>query len=310
MSDQASVPRDIQFWHRIHKRMETEKVYGDAFVRYLYQSDLGKRAGSVFTNAVFSKVYGALQDLPLSGRKVRPFVEKFGINLDEYEQGSRRAFDARDSYASFNEFFIRKFKLGKRAFVPQPHRMPAFAEARYFGHASINHDTVFPVKGKYLTAAGILGNPEVAKIFEGGPLLIARLCPVDYHRFHYPDSGKVIDQWRVKGRYDSVNPVALRHKPDIFIANERHVSLLQTENFGRMAYIEVGAVCVGKIVQTHPWGKPFLRGEEKGYFLFGGSTVVLLGEPGKWRPSADVLEQSAQGRETYVQLGDEIAVKT
>ena len=124
-----------------------------------------------------------------------------------------------------------------------------------------------------------------------------------------PDNGKVIDHYPVHGRYDSVNPLALKLKNDIFIANERHVTLLQTENFGRLAYVEVGAICVGKIVQSHRWSKPFLRGEEKGYFLFGGSTVVLLGEKGAWKPSKDVVENTKNNIETYVTLGDEIAVK-
>lgn len=299
----------INFWHRGHRKMETELVYGDRAIQYLYQNDWGKRANRLVTSPWVSKMYGFYQDLPISHRKVRPFIEKFSIDIAEYEPGSRPSYDPKDSYGSFNEFFIRRFRMGKRPFVPEPGRMPAFAEARYVGHGSITPDTVFPVKGAFLTAAGLLGNSDVCRPFEGGPLLIARLCPVDYHRFHYPDSGRVIDQWRVTGRYDSVNPVALRLKPEIFIANERHVSILQTENFGKLAYIEVGAVCVGKIVQTHRWNKPFLRGEEKGYFLFGGSTVVLLGEKGAWKPSADILEKTSQGIETYLRLGEEVAVK-
>lgn len=300
---------EINFWHRGHRKMETELVYGDRAIQYLYQNDWGKRANKLVTSPWASKIYGFYQDLPISHRKVRPFIEKFNIDIAEYEPGSRSSYDPKDSYANFNEFFIRRFRIGKRPFVPEPKRMPAFAEARYVGHASIDPETAFPVKGSFLTAAGLLGNADVCRPFEGGPLLIARLCPVDYHRYHYPDSGRVIDQWRVNGRFDSVNPIALRIKPEIFIANERHVSILQTENFGKLAYIEVGAVCVGKIVQTHRWNKPFLRGEEKGYFLFGGSTVVLLGEKGAWKPSADILEKTSQGVETYLRLGEEVAVK-
>jgi phosphatidylserine decarboxylase len=106
-----------------------------------------------------------------------------------------------------------------------------------------------------------------------------------------------------------VNPLALKYKNQIFINNERHVSLLQTENFGKIAYIEVGAIMVGKIVQTHRWNKPFMRGEEKGYFLFGGSTVIVLGEKGAWKPSADIVKNTNDGIETYLQLGQEVAVK-
>ncbi len=300
---------DIKFFNRGTGKTEIEKVYGDWFIKFLYCSEVGKKLGGVFTNKVFSQAYGAFQDLPTSHRKVRPFIEKFDIPIDEYEPGARPALDPRDSYRTFNEFFIRKFKLGKRSFVPEPNRMPAFAEARYVGFDAVNEKQTYPVKGHYLHSKDLVGNDQIAKIFEGGPLLIARLCPVDYHRYHYPDQGKVIDQYRVPGVYDSVNPLALKFKNQIFIKNERHVSILQTENFGRLAYIEVGAICVGKIVQSHRWNKPFMRGEEKGYFLFGGSTVVVLGEKGLWKPSQDILDNTGKGIETYLQLGQEVAVK-
>lgn len=302
-------PPEIKYFSRVTGKEETELVYGDAFVRLLYSSIGGQKLGSLVTNKYFSKAYGALQDLPSSHRKVKPFIEKFGIPMDQYEPGTRPSHDQRDSYRTFNEFFIRKFKLGQRNFVSEPNRMPAFAEARYVGFNEIEEKKTYPVKGNYLLAKDLIGNDQVSKIFEGGPLVIARLCPVDYHRYHYPDNGKVLDNFRVPGVYDSVNPLALRYKNQVFIKNERHVSILQTENFGRLAYIEVGAICVGKIVQSHRWNKPFVRGEEKGYFLFGGSTVILLGEKGAWKPSADIVANTNRGIETYLQLGMEVATK-
>jgi phosphatidylserine decarboxylase len=306
----VSNPPEIQYFNRLSGQTEVEKVYGDWFIRFLYTSGAGQRVGSVFTNKYFSKIYGTFQDLPSSHKKVRPFIDKFSINMDDYEPGTRPSLDPRDSYRTFNEFFIRRFKLGKRSFVSEPHRMPAFAEARYVGFDAISEKNVYPVKGQFLKAKDLVGNDQVAKIFDGGPLLIARLCPVDYHRYHYPDGGKVLDNYRIPGAYDSVNPLALRFKNQIFIKNERHVSIIQTEHFGRLAYIEVGAICVGKIIQTHRWNKPFLRGEEKGYFLFGGSTVVLLGEKGAWKPSPDITANTAKGIETYLQLGAEVGLKS
>jgi phosphatidylserine decarboxylase len=305
----VSNPPEIKYFNRMTGQNEIEKVYGDMFIKFLYTSIAGQKIGTAFTNKYFSMAYGAFQDLPSSHGKVRPFIEKFKINMDEYEAGTRPALDPRDSYRTFNEFFVRRFKLGKRSFVTEPNRMAAFAEARYVGFDSINEKETYPVKGTYLKAKDLVGNDQVSKIFEGGPLLIARLCPVDYHRYHYPDNGKVLDNFRVPGAYDSVNPFALKYKNQIFIKNERHVSILQTENFGRLAYIEVGAICVGKIVQSHRWNKPFMRGEEKGYFLFGGSTVVLLGEKGAWKPSADISANTAKGIETYLHLGTEVATK-
>jgi phosphatidylserine decarboxylase len=301
--------REIKYFNRMTGKHELEKIYGDAFIKFLYCSVAGKKMGSLVTNKYFSKADGAFQDLPSSHRKVRPFIEKFNIPIEDYEPGSRPSLDPRDSYRSFNEFFIRKFKLGKRSFVSDPYRMPAFAEARYVGFDAIDEKSKYPVKGQYLLAKDLIGNDQISKIFDGGPLLIARLCPVDYHRYHYPDNGKVVEHFPVAGAYDSVNPFALQYKNQIFIKNERYVSILQTENFGRLAYIEVGAICVGKIVQTHRWNKSFLRGEEKGYFLFGGSTVILVGEKGAWKPSKDISLNTSNGIETYLHLGQEVAVK-
>jgi phosphatidylserine decarboxylase len=149
----------------------------------------------------------------------------------------------------------------------------------------------------------LLGRTDIARSFQGGSLLIARLCPLDYHRFHYPDDGRTWDSYRVHGALHSVNPLALKFRSDIFFTNERQISLLDTRNFGRIAYIEVGALCVGKIVQSH-FQPEFKRGDEKGYFLFGASTVIVMGQAGAWKPAQDLLEQTAKKRETLVRLGE------
>ena len=304
-----SSEQSIKYFNRYTGQNETEKVYGNFMVQFLYNSAPGKVLTPVFANRFVSKAYGMLQNNMLSQMKVPGFVKNFKIDLEEYEPGSLKVSNQALSYRNFNEFFIRPFKEGKRPFISEPGVMPACAEARYFGYESVGEDTIFPVKGKYLNEEGILGDAEVAKDFAGGPLLIARLCPVDYHRYHYVDNGKTIKSYPVKGEFHSVNPAALKFKSDIFLANERRVSILETENFGKLAFVEVGAVCVGKIVQSHDEEKDFKRGDEKGYFLFGGSTVILMGQKGLWKPSSDILTNTEKGVETYIHLGDEIGRK-
>jgi len=138
--------------------------------------------------------------------------------------------------------------------------------------------------------------------------MIARLCPVDYHRFHFPDDCKILDSYRIHGKFHSVNPVALAANGKVFLENERQVTILESDNFGKLAFIEVGAMCVGKIVQTYAAGQAkFKRGAEKGYFLFGGSTVIILGEKDRWIPANDILENSEKGIEVLVPLGDVVA---
>lgn len=299
---------EITIHNRNTGKKEVEKVYGHKAVEFAYNSVIGKVLAPVIASRVVSKLYGNMQNRRKSGQKVPAFIKNFNIDLNIYEKGSLKDQTAENSYSSFNEFFIRKFKHGQRTFVSDVNKMGACAEARYFGYERITDDLVVPVKGSMLKATDLIGDNELAKDFVGGPLMIARLCPVDYHRYHYPDNGKTIKSFQIAGNYHSVNPIALKFRSDIFIKNERRVSILETENFGKLAYIEVGATCVGKIVQSFDEDKEFKKGEEKGYFLFGGSTVIICGEPEKWKPSSDILENTKLGVETYLHLGDEVAV--
>lgn len=293
--------KQVLFWNRALSRVEQEKVYGSALVEWLYGSSVGQvLVEKVLPKNRVSEAYGVYQSSWLSRRQIAPFIENFQIPMEEFEAVP---------YYSFNDFFIRRFKRGVRPFASEPSELPAFAEARYFAYDKVEDNQKVPVKGIALSPAGLLGSAEKAVPFQGGPLLLARLCPTDYHRFHFPDAGKFLDVEEIGGDLHSVNPVALGFKRDILITNERHVSILQTENFGKLAYVEVGALCVGKIVQRVSQNQEFKRGDEKGYFLFGGSTVVVLGEPGKWVPDADLLEQTSKGLETLVRLGERVAKK-
>jgi len=298
---------EIQIFNRREKRMEIEKVYGDGMVKFAYGNPIGRLLGPFIASKMFSQSYGKAQDSLKSAQKVAPFLKNFNIQIDQYQKGSFKENPIETSYKSFNEFFIREFQEGQRTFTEKDHEMGAFAEARYFGHASMTDDLTIPVKGSMLRAVDLIGDDAVAKDFIDGPLMIARLCPVDYHRYHYPDDGNTLKAFTVPGDLHSVNPLALKYRQDIFIKNERRVSILETEHFGKLAYIEVGATCVGKIVQSFDESQAFKKGDEKGYFLFGGSTVVLCGEKGKWAPSEDMLKNTKAGIETYIQLGDAVA---
>ncbi len=297
---------EINFYNRLTQSIEQEKVYGDKMVEWLYQSNSGKALSHLICQAPISKLYGALQDTAWSKGKISPFIKNYNIPMDDYLPEKE---NTESPYSSFNQFFIRRFKNGKRDFVQSPEELAAFSEARYFGYASVRDDESIPVKGAYLKPKQLISNSKWEDTFHDGPLLLARLCPVDYHRFHYPDDGVILDDYRVEGLLHSVNPVALKAKQDILITNERHVTIIETKNFDKLAYIEVGAICVGKIVQSQKLvkGDTFKRGQEKGYFLFGGSTVIVIGEKGKWTPSADILEYTKKGIETYLHLGMSVA---
>lgn len=293
--------REIKIWNRAEQKEESEKIYGDAWLRWAYETSLGRGlTQAIFIHSWLSKLYGFYQSSSWSRSKIDSFIKNFQIPMNDYEAAS---------YASFNDFFIRRFKPGLRIFPDHSQLLPAPAEARYLAFEQISDELKFPVKGKFLNLETLLNSSEMARPFLGGPLIIARLCPVDYHRFHFPDAGKIIETYQVPGVLHSVNPVALKAHPDLFLKNERQISILETKNFGKLAYLEIGALFVGKIVQTHPPSQDFHRGDEKGYFLFGGSTVIIVGEPNRWRPSDDLLDNTRQGREVRLRLGETIGQK-
>ncbi|MEE2643693.1 MAG: phosphatidylserine decarboxylase [Myxococcota bacterium] len=291
--------RPIRFVELESGVIQEERVYGGFWIKALYGTLIGRAISALIAAPPFSRFYGWLQDRPKSKRKVQPFIEKFEIQMGDFLPEEGRS--AEDPYSTFNHFFTRRVTERARPFA-QGGDFPAPCDARYFAYASLNDEVSVPVKGSFFKASSLLNHPEWNTIFDQGPGFIARLCPVDYHRFHFPDTGHVLDSWRIPGALHSVNPWALAFREEIFMINEREVTILETERFGKLAYVEVGATCVGKIQQTHR-EEHFNRGDEKGMFLFGGSTVIVLGEPGKWTVDERILKHSSEGIEAYLKMG-------
>ena len=238
------------------------------------------------------------QNTRSSARQIEPFIKKHRIDMSEFKPVA---------YRSFAEFFDRDFLPGARPFVTAPNEMAAFAEARYFGWEKIDPQQQFPIKGRSLNTQQVLGSEGRATSFIGGPVILARLSPMDYHHVHYPDDGVTIERTKLGRSLWTVQWRALQHQPDILLRNEREIQILDTEHFGRLAFVEVGAMSVGRIVQVHPLDRPHKRGTEKSVFKFGGSAVIVFGEAGKWRPSDDILQHTRENVETLVRLGDVIA---
>ena len=250
------------------------------------------------SHPVYDWILAAYQNSRLSARKIAPFVRKHHINMDEFEPVL---------YRSYAEFFERRFRPGLRPFPTEPASMGAFAEARYLAWERVADEQEFPIKGHSLDATRILGSASRARDFADGPVILARLSPMDYHHVHYPDCGRTVSHDRMGGRLWTVNWHALLNKPEILFENERQISILETRNFGRIGFVEIGALSVGRIGQVHCPDKPFQRAEEKSVFRFGGSAIAVFGQAGRWLPSADVRENTARGIETMLRLGEEAA---
>jgi phosphatidylserine decarboxylase len=247
---------------------------------------------------LYDWVVAAYQETKRSARTIEPFVRRHNIDMSEFKPVA---------YRSYSEFFDREFKEGMRTFPKEPGRMGAFGEARYFGWEKIDRTQRLPVKGASLRAEDILGSNERAAAFAGGPVILARLSPMDYHHLHYPDDGVTLETARRGRPLWTVNWHALQHQPDILFRNERQIHILQTDHFGRLGFVEVGALSVGRIVQIHPTEGRYARGAEKSVFKFGGSAVVVFGERSAWRPSDDILKFTKENIETLVRLGEPIA---
>ena len=155
----------------------------------------------------------------------------------------------------------------------------------------------------------ILKDDSIAKEYEGGVCLILRLCPTDYHRFHFIDWGTCEKTHFIPGNYYSVNPTALERVSKLYCQNKREWCVFHSENFGDIIHVEVGATCVGSIIQTYKENTHISKGEEKGYFKFGGSTTILLFKPNTIIVDEDILTQSSLGFETKVNMGETIGKK-
>ena len=279
-----------------------EPVQDQGILRFLYGSLPGRWAANVFfSRRTFSRLYAVSYRGKHSRKKIAPFIRRYGVDMGDFEE---------KPYASFDDFFARRFRPGARAFATEPSVMPAFAEARYLAWETALPGRPFPVKGRLITVETLLGGEEEAAEFRRGPLLIARLAPQDYHRVHFVDAGRILKHYRLEGSLHSVNPIALCAVGDVLSTNAREVTIQETANFGRIAYVEVGAMTVGRIVQHQSTGACPRRGDEKSHFEYGASTVVVLGQPARWSPDSELLEHTRRGIEAFVELGTAVARAT
>lgn len=288
----------ITFFSRQTQRIETESVYGEGFLRFTYETAPGLLPlHAVVKRAAFSQWYGARMDAPASRAKIAPFLATYGVDTSEFA-------DAPESFRTFNEFFYRRLKPGARPIAPGENEVAFPADGRHLVLPDIAACASFFIKGVRFDLAALLGDAAQARRYEHGSLLISRLCPVDYHRFHFPLAGVPGEAKKINGPLYSVSPIALRKRPSILWENKREITVLKTEKFGELLLLEIGATCVGSIVQTYTPGAAVAKGDEKGYFRFGGSCFITIFEPGKIRFADDLVEHSQAGREVYARMGD------
>ncbi len=267
-------------------------------LHYLYETNAGRKLLPLLTHPAVSALGGAVLGHPLSTVAIPFFIRSCGIRTEEYEPCVHR---------SFNSFFTRKIKPDARPADMDPDALISPCDAKLTAYP-ITMDSVFQIKQSAYRVADLVGCKKLAARFTGGQCLIFRLTVDDYHRYCYPDDGTKGENRFLGGELHTVNPIALGQY-NIYKRNCRSVTLLHTAHFGDVAQIEVGAMLVGKITNHHGRAQ-IRRGEEKGLFEFGGSTIVLLLEAGKAALDEDILQNSAAGDETVVRCGMRIGTRS
>jgi len=293
----------IKYFNRKSKKYEIEKVAGSTYLNWTYSSPFGmKLLELIIKKKVFSKLYGKFCDSQYSKKKISPFIKTFNINMDE----CRKSYE---DFKCFNDFFSRSLKDTARHIDRNKNMLISPGDGRLTVYENIDLNKIVQIKGYTYSLFDLIDNPKTAQKFKNGTCLILRLCPTDYHRFHFIDSGICESTHKIKGHYYSVNPIALKNIANVFCKNKREWSLFHSDNFGDVLYVEVGATCVGSIIQTYFPGKTIEKGAEKGYFKFGGSTVILFFQQNKLIIDKDLLEQSNLGYETKILMGETIGSK-
>lgn len=271
-----------------------ETVKESAALRFLYRTVPGRVCLKLLTARWVSKLCGAFLDSRLSKPLIARFVKNNGIDLSQFES---------DGFRCFNDCFSRRIKAGLRPFSEDEAVLFSPCDGLLSAYR-LREDTVLPVKQSAYTLSSLLQDEALAARYRDGVCLVFRLCVNHYHRYCYPVSGVKGDNVFIKGRLHTVRPIALNARP-VFTENCREYTVIETERFGEVLQMEVGAMLVGKICNHHGSGT-VTRGDEKGMFLYGGSTVILLLEKDKAAVNERFFEATANGEETPVVMGESL----
>ena len=260
----------------------------------LYGTIAGRAALKLLTAPVVSKAAGKFMDSPLSVPMIKRFIKNNNIDMSQYEA---------KHFSSYNDFFTRKVRTDMRPVDLQPEHLISPCDSKLTVY-KISDNSVFRIKDSYYRISDLLRSRKLSERFRDGYCLIFRLEVDDYHRYCYIDNGSEAADFFIKGELHTVNPIALEHY-NIYKRNSRECTVMQTHNFGTVVQVEVGAMMVGRILNHHN-ACTFKRGQEKGMFQFGGSTIVMLFEKDAISPDDDILRNSADGFETVVKYGEKI----
>lgn len=283
----------IQVYDRQKKEFYEEKEFGKELLEFLYKKTLGRIILKLFVvTPIYSKIKGKKEKSLKSKKKIQPFIEEYDIDMSKYEE---------KEYESFDDFFTRKMKLDKINISKDNNAFIAPCDGKLQVY-SINDALKVEIKGTQYTINELVKDNTISNNYKGGLCLVYRLSVDDYHRYCYVDRGRKIRSKVIKGRLHTVRPIANQYK--VFKENQREYEILEYENIGQTIHMEVGAMQIGKI---NNYGlESFEKGQEKGYFSYGASTIVLLIKKNRVKIDEDIWAISNEDKEVKIQYGERI----
>lgn len=292
---------EIKYIDRLSGKRETEKVYGSTALQMLYGDSLMSKLCSpllyfVSKNPIFSALFGWWQRRSFTKKNIVPFIKNFHVDTSEF-------LEPVECFQSFNDFFIRKLKPESRPITSSENSVVIPADGRYLFFPNIDEAEGFVVKGEKFHLSTLLQCEKLAHKYAKGTMIIARLCPSDYHRFHFVCECTPGETRWINGWWHSVNPIAIRKNIHIFSNNKRTICELNTEIFGKVIFMEIGATNVGSVTQTYTPHYPHSKGAEKGFFSFGASSLIIFFEPNTIILDDDLIAASKQYTEIRCFMG-------
>ncbi|CAG9046118.1 Phosphatidylserine decarboxylase proenzyme 2 [Chlamydia abortus] len=292
--------KKLQYIDRLTNQRVTESVCYEKTMTFLYSSKLGKRLSTLLSRSpILSRIYGWIQKRSWTRRKIPGFVKRNRINTKDFKKSL-------SEFSSFNDFFTRELLPEARPIAQGDNICVTPVDGAYLIYSNIAEFGEFVVKSKRFSLSKLLGDPRLVEKYASGSVVFARLALFDYHRFHFPVDCLPGPTRTINGYLFSVHPMALKDNFNIFCENKRTLTELKTEAFGDVLYLEVGALNVGSIIQTYKPGEKYSKGDEKGFFEIGGSTVIVLFQPGSVQFDADLLKNSRMGLETRCLMGQSL----
>lgn len=266
----------------------------DKTIRFLYRTVPGRWILERMIDPDRQEKFRRMANAKWSSILVNPFAKKYHIDFKEYVPSK---------YRSYNAFFTRRIKPECRPIEEDDNLLACPCDGRLTAYR-ISDRLVMSIKNTEYSVKSLLRNRELAEEFADGWCLVIRLTIEDYHRYCYPDDGYKSDDMFIPGLLHTVSPIVLEHA-NVYAENQRVYTVIDTEHFGRIIQMEIGALAVGRIVNHDDEGE-ICRGDEKGYFEFGGSTVVLLLKSDAFTPDSDIIDNTKEGYETIVKMGERI----